>query len=65
MDDEHEHEGEESCPLCQGQFSDDLVRKIKSAKPMGNSMTAAEFSKWLSELGSDDPPLGEEPSVHI
>lgn len=45
------------CPLCQGWLPDDLVRKIKSAKPLGKPMTADEFMKWLKDVidGSSAP----------
>lgn len=35
---------------CHGPYPDDLVRRIKSAKPVGEPMTADEFIKWLGKI---------------
>ena len=35
------------CPLCRDGCSDDLVRIIRLAKPVGKPMSAIEFEQWL------------------
>jgi hypothetical protein len=45
-----------SCPLCNGLYPDDLVAKIRSAKP-GEPMTPEAFKAWLDQ--SSSPPADE------
>jgi hypothetical protein len=38
------------CPLCRGDYADEFVEMILSAKPMGRRMSANEFVAWLRLL---------------
>lgn len=42
---------DDDCPLCRGDYSDEFVEMILSAKPMEKRMTADEFVAWLSRIG--------------
>jgi hypothetical protein len=48
------HEEPCDCWLCQGGVPDDLVERIKNAKPIGERMNASEFNAWLASIGDDD-----------
>ena len=51
------------CPLCHGPYPDDLVERIKSAKPVGEPVTAQQFMEWLeAPRSSEENAIGKDPS---
>ena len=40
---------------CDGPYSDDFVRLIKSAKVVGEPMTIEEFTEWMRQVCSSPP----------
>ena len=53
------------CPLCHGSYPDDLVERIKSAKPMGEPMSAEQFMEWLKALPSGEDRIVEEEAISL
>lgn len=43
--------GDESCPICRGEMSDEFVERMKAAAAQpGRAMTVEEASEWLRSL---------------